>query len=83
MSNELTKALEIIRNMPVAGKVRETIIAYDAIIGICAKLYLLDADSLEELRGMVITEAARCTDDIQDSRALRCFEQIIRIYQEE
>lgn len=81
MSNELTKALEIIKNMPVRNKVKETIIAYDHIIHICGKLFLMDKATLEELRGMIITEAARCNDD-QDSRALRCFEQIIRIYQE-
>lgn len=83
MSNELSKALEAIKALPVREKIKETIIAYDAIIGICSKLYLLDKDTLEEVRGMVIAEAARCVDDVQDSRALRCFEQIIRIYQED
>lgn len=54
---------------------------YRMIVKTCSNLSLLDSESQEILRGEVIKQAAKHDD--QDSRALRCFEQIIRIYQEE
>jgi len=81
MADELTKALATIARLPKPNKMSDIIVVYDQIINLCAKLSILDNDVLEHIRDRVITEIAR--SDPIDSRALRLFEAIICIYQED